>query len=226
MRFAHGYVFQCLAFLVLAPLAFFLAQPTGSLWGMSGDFLFWSSVAVATVQQVWVALIWRLELFHRTFSRRFGKKAVGIFGVVFMPLLVLRPLTVGALAWADRESLFSMGGMSLGLFVLLALPAIWAMASVLLYFGIPRALGIDHFDPGWREPFVKKGAFKYVPNSMYALVFLFFWAMALGAGSRAALAAAFFQHAFVWVHYFATEKPDMQVIYGGRPLAGSARTKK
>jgi hypothetical protein len=33
-------------------------------------------------------------------------------------------------------------------------------------------------------------------------------------GSSAALLLAAFNHAYVWVHYFTTEKPDMGVIYG------------
>jgi len=28
------------------------------------------------------------------------------------------------------------------------------------------------------------------------------------------LAAALFQHAYIWVHYYCTEEPDMQLIYG------------
>jgi len=34
------------------------------------------------------------------------------------------------------------------------------------------------------------------------------------AGTLAALAAALFQHACIWVHYYCTEKPDMELIYG------------
>ena len=32
-------------------------------------------------------------------------------------------------------------------------------------------------------------------------------------GSLAALAAALFQHAYIWVHYYCTEAPDMDLIY-------------
>ena len=31
--------------------------------------------------------------------------------------------------------------------------------------------------------------------------------------SVAALAVALFNHLYIWVHYFATERPDMQRIY-------------
>jgi len=49
---------------------------------------------------------------------------------------------------------------------------------------------------------------------MYTFAFLAFWAVALLAGSRAALASALFQHAYIWVHMYCTEEPDMRVIYG------------
>ena len=63
-------------------------------------------------------------------------------------------------------------------------------------------------------PLVKEGAFKYRSNAMYAFAFLLFWAIALLTGSRAALVAALFQHAYIWVHMYCTENPDMKLIYG------------
>ena len=36
----------------------------------------------------------------------------------------------------------------------------------------------------------------------------------LYASSQAALLAAAFNHAYIWVHYFCTELPDMKRIYG------------
>jgi protein-S-isoprenylcysteine O-methyltransferase Ste14 len=63
-------------------------------------------------------------------------------------------------------------------------------------------------------PLVREGAFKYSSNAMYTYVFLVFWAIAFFTGSTAALATALFQHAYIWVHYYCTEEPDMRVIYG------------
>ncbi|WP_156119582.1 hypothetical protein [Leptolyngbya sp. KIOST-1] len=44
--------------------------------------------------------------------------------------------------------------------------------------------------------------------------FLFVLAIALLIGSQAALAVALFQHAYVWVHFYCTEAPDMDLLYG------------
>lgn len=51
---------------------------------------------------------------------------------------------------------------------------------------------------------------------MYAFAFLGLWSIAFLTGSLAALSLALFQHAFVWVHYYCTEEPDMKLVYGPR----------
>ncbi len=59
-----------------------------------------------------------------------------------------------------------------------------------------------------------RGAFRWIRNAMYAFAFLGLWSIALFADSTAALILAILAHACVWVHYYATEKPDMDLIYG------------
>ena len=88
-------------------------------------------------------------------------------------------------------------------------------AAIARHFGVWRALGGDHFRDSYRQmTLVKEGAFKYSSNAMYVFAFLVFWSIALLSGSRAALALALFQHAYIWVHMYCTEGPDMRVIYG------------
>ena len=48
---------------------------------------------------------------------------------------------------------------------------------------------------------------------MYTFGFLLIWIPGLWFASTAALFAAMFNHLYIWVHYFATERPDMQRIY-------------
>ncbi len=62
---------------------------------------------------------------------------------------------------------------------------------------------------------VNKGIFKYSSNSMYTFAFLAFWVIGIAAASWLAIVAAAFSHAYIWIHYFCTEKPDMNLIYGG-----------
>lgn len=87
---------------------------------------------------------------------------------------------------------------------------------VFAYFGITRPFGADHFDPAYRRaPLETRGIFKYVPNSMCVVVLLVLYHPGLLWHSSLGLVAAASHHAFVWCHYFCTERPDMREIYGG-----------
>jgi hypothetical protein len=88
------------------------------------------------------------------------------------------------------------------------------MYSTARYFGFSRAAGADHFDPRYRDmPRVTQGIFRFTSNGMYLYAFLLFWAIATGFNSSAAVVVAAFSHAYIWVHFYSTEKPDMNFIY-------------
>ena len=182
---------------------------------MGVETWFWIAVAVPIVQQVAVVLLWRGQLCHGWLTRWFGDAGFLLWGAIFFPLLIARPLGILAVGLADRGSLGLPPVAGIGLGVLLLVPAVWAMHSVKKYFGFARALGGDHFFERYRRmPFVRAGAFRYSSNAMYTFVFLGFWGIALITDSRAALAVALFQHAYIWVHWYCTEQPDGVVLYG------------
>ncbi len=181
-------------------------------WRWAGSphpFLFWLSVSVPIAHQFFVWHVWRGRL-NGTSTITFG-----CYLVVFFLLFAGRFFTIVALAWVDRHSL----GLPLSLRVVgtgsaMSLGA-FAFLSVVLYFGMARAAGADHFDPKYRDlPLVTRGIFRWTSNGMYVYAFLLFWAIAIGFDSRAALIVAAFQHGYIWVHYFCTEKPDMKHLYG------------
>jgi hypothetical protein len=119
-----------------------------------------------------------------------------------------------ALARVDRGSLNLNVVPVTILTILLALPGIYAVYSVQRYFGMARAAGADHFDSRYRSmPFVKKGIFRFTSNGMYLYAFLLFWAIAAGFNSSASLIAAAFNHVYIWVHFYTTEKPDIDFLY-------------
>lgn len=77
-----------------------------------------------------------------------------------------------------------------------------------------RAAGADHFDSGYRNmPLVKKGIFQFTNNGMYLYAFFLFWAIAIGFNSITAVTVAAFSHAYIWVHFYATERPDLDFLY-------------
>ncbi len=219
LRSTEGFGWQLAAAVVLGGLAWWLGRPTGMWLGLPGRMWLAMAIAVPVVHQLVAGAGWRAELVHRWFTRRFGDHGLRVFGAAFLPLFALRPVVVLGVAVSDAGSLWAPGAASFVAATMLAAPAGWTFVSVARYFGIRRALGVDHFDRDFDEPFVRRGAFAIVPNAMYVFGFLALWAIAVAAGSRAALTAAAFQHAFIWAHYRWIERPDMQVIYEGRPLA-------
>jgi hypothetical protein len=218
--------FHFLSAVFLAGLIFLASGPetkTGSLWGIST--LIWLILALLfpVLHQFYVVICWRSELYYGWLSRTLGEKAFFVYGGGFMILFLARPLTVLALGIANQGS-FPIP-LWLNILLLLSCGAIvvYMGFSFVRYFGVKRALGEDHFDPQrYRElPFVRQGIFKWSSNAMYTYAFLLLWGIGLAYQSQAALLAAAFNHIFIWAHFFFTEKPDMQVIYGNISLNGN-----
>lgn len=202
----------------LIPGAVYLAQPAldGSTWlGISDTAWFWAAILVPVAHQIFVWLAFRTQLIFGSFTRLFGRSDMRVWGAIFLPFLLLRPLVVLGLGLADDGSLARFRGLQILLALILLALALYTFWSVARYFGLARALGGDHFRQKYREmPLVQEGAFKYSSNAMYTFGFLVLWSIALFTGSRAALAEALFQHAYIWVHMYTVEEPDMRVIYG------------
>ena len=139
-----------------------------------------------------------------------------LYQIGFFILIISRLVHAFALAYADFGSWYAPNYLTNIVALLIFLPVGYTLFCVGKYFGFARASGADHFDPEYRtKPFVRKGIFKYIPNAMYALALLLFFVFAVATGSKAMLALAAFYYVFIWVHYFCTERPDMEVIYGG-----------
>lgn len=188
----------------------------GEYLGLTTQQWLWIALGVPIVQQVWVALVWRAELHNQFLSKRFGaERGFRLFGAVFIPLLAARPLAAFGLGIANQNTFELADGWRWGISILFLFPFLYLMYSIQKYFTIKRALGADHFFEEFRNlPLVKKGIFKYTNNGMYTFGFFILWIPGFLFASKAALLAAAFTHAYIWVHYFVTEKPDMKRIYG------------
>ncbi len=171
---------------------------------------FWCAVSFPIVHQVFVWLSWRTQLQSRTTSPTGFRRYVVWFFLLFSG----RFISLAVLAWLDRGSLKLDPLPQVILTTVLALTGVYAMYSVKRYFGMRRAAGADHFEARYRDmPLVKKGIFRFTDNGMYCCAFLLFWAVAVGFNSTAALLVACYSHAYIWVHFYATEKPDMEHLY-------------
>lgn len=190
----------------------------GTLWRISTKTWFWLAIAVPVVHQIYVWLIWRLELYQRIFTKRYGlKRAFNIYAIGFTVLFVGRVITIIILANSNKNSLHINPIFAYAAAALITPLVIYLFYSVKKYFTIKRAYGIDHFDKHYSEPFEKKGIFKYTNNGMYTVGLLILYLPGLLLLSKAAILAALFNHVYIWVHYYFTERPDMLEIYGDAP---------
>jgi len=190
-------------------------QDAPRLLGLSSTGWAILSLALAVAHQIIVAFTFRLQLHRNLLSRWFGKRDMAVWRMIFMPLLVARPLSLLMAAWADTTAITNYRAPEILLGTVLLGASIWALHSVIVHFTIVRALGGDHFrDEIASLPLVNEGVFKYTSNGMYGVAFLGLWGIALLSGSWNALVLALFQHCYIWVHMYCTESPDMRWIYG------------
>jgi hypothetical protein len=191
---------------------------SGTLWGISTKKWFWIAITVPILHQVYVWIIWRLELHQNTFTSRYGiKKAFNLYKIGFAILFVSRLISIIILAVSNKDSLLINSYPIYLLAALITPVVIYLFYSVKKYFTIDRAFGIDHFDKNYNEPYVKGGIFRFTENGMYIYGFMILYLPGLLLFSEAALIVALFNHIYIWVHYYYTERPDMKVIYGKMP---------
>ena len=185
----------------------------GSLW-ISTPTLLILAVGIAVVHQGYVWLVWRMELHRDWVTSRWPNYGFRAYTIGFIVIGSGRIVFIGWLAVANRGTVESFGSVRWLLGSVFLVASLYCFYSVHRYFGIDRAAGIDHFEPERDWPLVNDGIFRYTSNGMYSVGFLFLWVPGLLFGSAAALLAAAFQHAYIWVHYYCTERPDMREIYG------------
>ena len=190
----------------------------GVFWGLSTSSWFWLAIVIPIIHQIYVWLVWRLELYQKLFTKRYGLIiAFKFYAIGFSLLFISRLITIIILAYSNKDTLHINPMLSYALALVITPPVMYLFYSVKKYFTIERAYGIDHFDKNYNEPYVKKGIFKYTDNGMYVFGLMILYLPGLLLLSEAALLVALFNHVYIWVHYFFTEKPDMVAIYGNGP---------
>jgi len=204
-----GQLIHLIALIIL----FSLTWKIWKIFGSQFPYLFWTCILIPTIHQIYVWLTWRLELKSKLISKTIG---FNWYLNIFFLFLLLRPISLFALAFLDANSL----GLSITFRIIFTvvtfIPAVYTILSVKRYFGFKRAAGADHFKSEYRSmPLVKDGIFKYTSNGMYLFGFFILWSIALGFNSCSSLLVAAFSHVSIWIHFYATEKPNMNYIYSG-----------
>ncbi len=219
-HFFQGQLQHLLFALILAPgtlclvMPFTTGQRVGPLTDRQAAALL---ITVVVAHQVTVWLVWRLQLCFGLLSRLLGKADLVVWGVVFFPFLGARVVLLAAVGIADYGSLSLPRWLEIGLGGLLLLLAAYTLYSVLRHFGLVRAMGGDHFRQRYLDmDLVREGIFRYSEDAMYTFGFAGLWALAFFLSSRAALTLALFQHGYIWVHLYCTERPDLAVLHEDR----------
>jgi hypothetical protein len=202
--------------LVLAGVATKFVDLAGSFIGLQTTAWLALAIVVPIIHQAYVTVVWRVELHARAISGWLGvERGFRMYAAGFSLLMAVRVLSILGLALANADTLPISTELGYAISAVMAVPLVYLQYSVIRYFGYKRAVGVDHFDPKYRNAsLVREGIFRYLPNAMYMVGFLLFWILAFAFRSQATLVAAAFGHAYIWVHYFCTEKPDMRRIYG------------
>jgi len=187
----------------------------GQLWGITTSFWFWLAVGIAITHQIYVWFCWRTQLHASLITRTLGNHGFPLYAVGFAIIGISRIVIVFIVAISNQDTI-PVNAVVLKILAVIALvPAVYLFYSVRRYFGFKRAFGIDHFDDSYRTiPFGRRGIFRFTRNGMYIFGFFLIWAPAFWWASSAALSVAAFNHLYIWVHYYATELPDMKRIYG------------
>ncbi len=187
----------------------------GALWGLQTRVWFWLAILIPILHQIYVWLVWRLELFQQTFTSRYGlSKAFKIYSIGFSLLFIGRLILVIVLAISDPNTLPLPPLVATLISVFITIPVIYLFYSVKKYFTLERAFGMDHFDRNYsKKKFERRGIFQYTDNAMYIFGLMVLYLPGLLFLSQLALIVALFNHLYIWVHYYCTELPDMQEIY-------------
>ena len=219
-KFFENQIRQLLLLLSLSSVFYigygFIDVPHGKWLNLTTKEWFVTALLVPFIHQIYVWFCWRIELYYKKISSIFGERGYKLYSHLFGILVITRFFTLIAVCISDYDSLYIPGFIKYTTAVILLVPALYAIYSVLRYFDIKRIPGEDHFKPQEykKKPFVKKGMYEDSSNVMYVYVGLIFVGLAVLHSSKAALLITIYSYTAVWIHYFCTEKPDINYIYG------------
>lgn len=172
------------------------------------------AVLSSLAHQLWVAFFWRVQL-HTDLFRGAETTAFAVYRVGFVLLALLRGAAIVLVSFLDTGSLALPATLTIGVAALLLALSAYGMYSVIRYFGVNRAFGSDHFFPEVRSlGFVRKGVFRFTSNGMYSVTVLFIYIVPVLLQSEVGIGMALFHHLHLWIHYFCTERIDLDAIYG------------
>lgn len=186
----------------------------GSLWNVETKIWLIIAVAIPILHQFYVLLCWRFELYYKSLTKTFGSNAFTVYKIGFFILFGSRMVFLIFLSISNKNTFTISPYYKYAIVAIISILVFYAFYSVVRFFGMDRAAGLDHFDSNIAKlPFVKRGIFKYTNNGMYKYAFLIFYLPGIIWESKASVLVALFSHLYIWVHFYCTELPDIKTIY-------------
>lgn len=209
-KILEGQIFQTLFALIGVYLFIDLVGEHANI----GRIVLIFAVLSSLVHQLWVAFFWRVQL-HSDLFRGAETAVFAAYRIGFVVLSLFRIAFIIQLSYLDRGSLVLASTLKIGIAAILFALSVYGMYSVIRYFGLNRAFGSDHFFPEVRsQGLVRSGVFRFTSNGMYSVTVLFIYIVPVLFQSEVGLGIALFHHVHLWIHYFCTERIDLDTIYG------------
>eukprot|EP01084_Bolivina_argentea_P246364 412313_1 len=180
-------------------------------------FLLFIGLAASSLWRFYVMICWRTELYSRSLTNIFGSTTIAfmVYRIGFFVFGISTFISVIIIAFSSPNTIYIPEYLRYALLIFCTVSGFCVVHSVVMYFGLSRATGFDHFyvKKAQKMPLVKEGIYKYVSNAQYKLGVLHFFVPGLYFQSKNSLLAALSHYVCVWMHYYCTEKPDMEYIY-------------
>ena len=97
-------LFLVLCFFTFSKLAVKFGNEA-ELWGLSATAWYWIAILIPVIHQIFVLLVWRLELYYQCLTKNFGAIAFKAYFIDFFILFIGRFVALCCLAIADQGSI-------------------------------------------------------------------------------------------------------------------------
>ncbi len=197
------------AIMVLYPLSF-----TGVFWGLSTGTWLWIGVFTAILHQIYIMLIWRIQLETRWLTTNLPRLGFIAYLIDYTLMLAARTGAIILVAAANREVIFIPDSFRWVGSIILGIVFTWLTYSVTKsssYKDLAGAVFFESKDPNHCG--IQKNISAVVPGAVYIFGPLSFYIPGLVLASPASLLLALFNHIYIWIHYCYTEAPSLKRVY-------------
>ncbi len=209
--------FALLALLVVSANAIMVIYPMsfeGVLWGLSTASWFWIGVLTAILHQVYVMLIWRIQLETRWLTINLPRLGFTAYLIDYTWMLAARTGAIVLVAIANQDNIYIPDFFKWTGSIILAVVFLGLIYSIASSSNYKDLVGVTFFEVNDHGSYkAEKQVYSLVPVTFYFLGSLGFYVPGILFSSPASLLLAFFNHLYICIHYYCTEVPSLKRIY-------------